>query len=65
MIHAVDNWHLYTNFKSIGRNTEDPIQFVWLFGIAGVYVLLLACINFMNLSTAKGLIASVYRNNII
>ncbi|MEO6328451.1 MAG: FtsX-like permease family protein, partial [Ginsengibacter sp.] len=29
------------------------IQFVWLFGIVGVFVLLLACINFMNLSTAR------------
>ena len=24
-------------------------QFVWLFGIIGMFVLLLACINFMNL----------------
>ncbi len=29
------------------------IQYVWLFGIIGVFVLLLACINFMNLSTAR------------
>jgi len=29
------------------------IQSVWLFGIIGVFVLLLACINFMNLSTAR------------
>ena len=29
------------------------IQYVWLFGIIGMFVLLLACINFMNLSTAR------------
>ena len=29
------------------------IQFVWLFSIIGIFVLLLACINFMNLSTAR------------
>ena len=29
------------------------IQFVWLFAVIGVFVLLLACINFMNLSTAR------------
>ena len=28
-------------------------QFVWMFGIIGAFVLLLACINFMNLSTAR------------
>src|SRR6185369_9381989 len=29
------------------------IQFIWLFSIIGVFVLMLACINFMNLSTAR------------
>jgi ABC-type antimicrobial peptide transport system permease subunit len=36
-----------------GVNTGGPIQYVWLFGIIGSFVLLLACINFMNLSTAR------------
>lgn len=51
-IHPMDQWHLYTNFTG-GRNGEGRIQFVWLFGIIGVFVLVLACINFMNLSTAR------------
>jgi putative ABC transport system permease protein len=46
------NWHLYNEFKN-GVNVGGRIQFVWLFGIIGAFVLLLACINFMNLSTAK------------
>ncbi|MEP6846193.1 MAG: ABC transporter permease [Panacibacter sp.] len=46
------NWHLYSEFKN-GINTGGRIQYVWLFGIIGVFVLLLACINFMNLSTAR------------
>jgi putative ABC transport system permease protein len=29
------------------------VQYVWMFGIVGVFVLLMACINFMNLSTAR------------
>lgn len=29
------------------------IRFVWLFGAVGVFILLLACVNFINLSTAR------------
>ncbi|GAB3954365.1 ABC transporter permease [Spirosoma harenae] len=45
-------WHLYSEFKS-GVNVGGQIQYVRLFSIIGVFVLLLACINFMNLSTAR------------
>jgi putative ABC transport system permease protein len=45
-------WHLYSEFKN-GVNAGGRIEFVWLFGIIGIFVLLLACINFMNLSTAR------------
>ena len=48
----MNRWHLYSDFK-FGVNTGGLITFVWLFGIIGVFVLLLACINFMNLSTAR------------
>ena len=48
----MSRWHLYSDFKD-GVNTGGLITFVWLFGIIGVFVLLLACINFMNLSTAR------------
>ena len=50
-LHPMSKWHLYAAFKD-GKNTGGQIQFVWLFGIIGVFVLLLACINFINLSTA-------------
>jgi putative ABC transport system permease protein len=48
----INKWHLYSEFKN-GINTGGRIQFVWMFGIIGVFVILLACINFMNLSTAR------------
>ncbi len=51
-LQPMKNWHLYSEFKN-GINTGGAIQYVWLFGIIGIFVLLLACINFMNLSTAK------------
>ncbi len=51
-LHPMTKWHLFSDFKN-GVNTGGRIQFVWLFGIIGGFVLLLACINFMNLSTAR------------
>ena len=51
-LHPMSKWHLYSEFKK-GKNIGGRIEFVWLFGIIGVFVLLLACINFMNLSTAR------------
>ncbi|WP_353719459.1 ABC transporter permease [Dyadobacter sp. 676] len=51
-LQPMDQWHLYSNWKD-GFNTGGRIQYVWLFGIVGVFVLVLACINFMNLSTAR------------
>lgn len=51
-LQPMSKWHLYSEFKN-GVNTGGKIEFVWMFGIIGVFVLLLACINFMNLSTAR------------
>ena len=52
VIFPMDKWRLYSDFKN-GKPTGGRIQFIWLFSIIGVFVLLLACINFMNLSTAR------------
>jgi ABC-type antimicrobial peptide transport system permease subunit len=52
ILHPMSKWHLYDQFEQ-GVNTGGRIRFVWMFGIIGVFVLLLACINFMNLSTAR------------
>jgi putative ABC transport system permease protein len=51
-LHPMSKWHLYSEFKE-GKNVGGRIEFVWMFAIIGVFVLLLACINFMNLSTAR------------
>lgn len=48
----LSRWNLYGDFKN-GIDTGGRIKYVWLYGIIGVFVLLLACINFMNLSTAR------------
>lgn len=51
-LHPMNKWHLYSDFKA-GINTGGRIDNVWLFAVTGILVLLLACINFMNLSTAR------------
>ena len=46
------DWHLRDQFKD-WANVGGKIDYVRLFGIIGIFVLLIACINFMNLSTAN------------
>ena len=46
------DWYLRNKFED-GKQVGGRIENVWLFGIIGVFVLLLACINFVNLSTAR------------
>jgi ABC-type antimicrobial peptide transport system permease subunit len=49
----MQDWHLRAHWDDNGRQTGGLIEYVRLFGIIGIFVLLLACINFMNLSTAR------------
>jgi len=51
-LHPMSRWHLYSEWKN-GINTSGQAQLVWLIGTIGIFVLLLACINFINLSTAR------------
>jgi len=51
-LHPLNDWHLYSDFRN-GVNVGGAIRYVRLFGIIGAFVILLACINFMNLSTAR------------
>ncbi|GAB3916365.1 ABC transporter permease [Larkinella terrae] len=47
----MSQWHLH-KFKR-GTPDPEPLRMVWMVGVIGTFVLLLACINFMNLSTAR------------
>jgi len=51
-LQPMSKWNLYNQFKN-GQNIGGDIQYVWLFGIIGLFVLIIACINFMNLATAR------------
>lgn len=52
LLHPMCDWHLFSKYEN-GKMAGGRIQFVWLFGTIGIFVLLLACINFMNLGTAR------------
>jgi predicted permease len=44
--------YLYSNFKN-GYQDGGRIEYVRLFGIVAAFILVIACINFMNLATAR------------
>jgi putative ABC transport system permease protein len=46
------DWHLYSEFKG-GRSVGGFIDYVRMFTLIGLLVLVIACINFVNLSTAR------------
>jgi putative ABC transport system permease protein len=48
----IRDWHLYSEYKD-GVASHGLIDYVRMFSIIGALVLLIACINFMNLSTAR------------
>jgi putative ABC transport system permease protein len=52
IMQPLKDWHLYTDYKN-GQATGGLIDYLRMFSIIGVLVLLIACINFMNLSTAR------------
>ena len=48
----MNKWRLQSEFKD-GKNTGGMIEYVHLFSIIAIIILLIACVNFMNLSTAR------------
>jgi putative ABC transport system permease protein len=50
----MDRWHLHSTYDpNAVAFSNGPTQFVYLVTAIGIFVLLLACINFMNLTTAR------------
>jgi putative ABC transport system permease protein len=51
-IQPYDQIYLHGDFKN-GKTAGGRIEYVKLFGIIAVFIMLIACINFMNLTTAR------------
>ncbi|MBC9794855.1 ABC transporter permease [Sinomicrobium weinanense] len=52
-LYPMERWRLYDSFDRDGNEQEGRIKYVRLFSIIAWVVLLIACINFMNLATAR------------
>ncbi|WP_259071400.1 ABC transporter permease [Mucilaginibacter sp. X4EP1] len=52
ILHPLLKWHLFNDFKN-GKASSGFIDYVRIFTLIGALVLLIACINFINLSTAR------------
>jgi putative ABC transport system permease protein len=51
-IQKFDEMYLHSTFRN-GRTAGGRVQYVGLFTVVAIFLLLIACINFMNLSTAR------------
>lgn len=54
-LHPMSDWHLKAHFENGVTVTSEQMRLVWSYCTIGVFVLILACINFMNLSTARSI----------
>ncbi|MEI9920525.1 MAG: ABC transporter permease [Bacteroidota bacterium] len=53
-LQPLDDIRLHSNFKNtFGENRGGNITYIYILASIGVFILLIACINFMNLTTAK------------
>ncbi|HTE23601.1 FtsX-like permease family protein [Flavitalea sp.] len=53
-IQRYEDSYLYSGFKN-GKLSGGRIQYVQIFSVVAVFILFIACINFMNLTTARSL----------
>lgn len=51
-LHPISHWRLYSQFEN-GKVSGGTIEYVRMFTLLAVFILVIACINFMNLATAR------------
>ncbi len=53
MLFSMNDWHLHWDFENGKQTGKGRIQYVQMFTLIAWIILFLACINFMNLATAR------------
>lgn len=55
LLQPLDKIRLYSELSaaSAGQSSGSSITYIYIIGTIGIFILILACINFMNLTTAK------------
>jgi len=54
LLQPVKDIHLHSDFAiDLGGQSENRAKYVYMFSVIAVFVLLIACMNFMNLTTAR------------
>ena len=51
-LYPMERWRLHSNFED-GKEAGGMIEYVQMFTVIAVFILIIACINFMNLATAR------------
>jgi putative ABC transport system permease protein len=51
-LHPLERWRLHSSFKE-GKEDGGMIEYVQMFSVIAIFILVIACINFMNLATAR------------
>ena len=54
-LQPLEDVHLKSNHLNFNPSSTGDIKFVYMFSVIAVIILLIACINYMNLSTARSL----------
>ncbi len=52
VLHPMTDMHLYSDYKD-GEIAGGRVEYVRIFSLVALFILLIACINFMNLATAR------------
>jgi putative ABC transport system permease protein len=53
ILQPIDDVRLYSDVREDQATESNSITYIYIIGTIGVFILILACINFMNLTTAK------------